>query len=365
MEASLNHSSTAYNDFLQLKARHHSIYRDDMNGILAEETKRLFYQQVRYDVIRYIDVLQSEDVQKSSSQVDDNLDSFARDLNVQLALTPLYLVNCNRNIEIRSFRRRFGQWEAQKLPFQFYYILSCPTQEPEGFSERIVYELMVNFEDSQYQNLNYRRCEGSERLRIEPLPSSQISVNSCQEAFKKYFAGRFNLGNTSFEEYLQTGLPNLNWEYVVTTMKITSGKWDSELMEAYQQWLLDSFSATDVKTPKFLFFFIISLKNAHQPDKIHKRDLETLESVKRIVEQNQERAALIAALPPVPVIDFEDWLEMISDTSDSQKKEIINAIADRLSAEEKIHFESEDKLLNMERIKDFQERVYKQHARTY
>lgn len=280
-----------------------------------------------------------------------------RGLRVDIPLMPLYLVNCDRRQFLRFFRRCFGRWQEAPCRFHFYYILACPTQEPEGFAERLVYELADQYADSHLHSVNYRICDGDGRVRIEPLPLG-LTASDAKEGFRKYFAERFSLGSASFEEYLRTGLPRLRWEFVATALSVTAGDWHPEVVEDYLQWLMDAFSEAEGQTPTFLFFFVIWLKNAHLPEKIRNAGREALESVQQLVERNAARAALISPLPPVPADDLEEWLEKLGGADQVQKDNIINAIAAGLQGDELARFQSPEKLLDMERIENLQERVW-------
>lgn len=360
MNKQLNLNSTAGKNLILIQSRHSSRNQNEMKGIVSHGEDQLDSNKISDSLLKLIDGLNAEDIDPNSPAVEDTLDALARQLDVQIPLTPLHLVNCDRKDARKSFRRSFGRWQEAERTFQFYFILACPTQEPEGFSERIIYELLGDHEDNHHQSINYQRREDTGRARIERLPLG-MTLKTSQEAFKKYFATRFPLGDATFDEYLRTGLPLLNWEYIATVMSITAQDWDPDLVEDYLQWLMDSFLAVNAHSSSFLFFFVISLKNAHDEAKIRGDDKDILNSVKQLIEKNGEHAVLISALPPVEAEDFEYWLEELGSPPQNQKDAIIQAIVNRIPEEEKKRFNMPDKLLNMEHIEDFQERVYKIH----
>lgn len=191
---------------------------------------------------------------------------------------------------------------------------------------------------------------------------SPLTVRDSREKFKKYFADRFDLGSTGFEDYLRTGLPQLRWEYVATALSVNAGDWDPDLAEVYLQWLMDAFDEPAGPTPTFLFFFVIWLQHAHFPERIRADHREALDSVKQLVERNEQRATLISPLPPVPAADLEEWLQKLSDqVTQVQKNDIIQALAAQLNDEERARFEAEERLLDMERVEDLQQRVWEMH----
>lgn len=360
MDTRLNPRSDAYQTFLQLSSRYCSTYRDAVGkGIISQENAQLSFNQISNGLIELIKNLQQEDISTEASNHQHPLDVLAQQLDVKVLLTPLYLVNCNRSKAFLDFNKSYRKWKEKEQGFQFYYILACPTQEPEGFTERVIYEIMGKMEEDHRNTIHYPRSAGNERVLIDPLPF-ELDLQDSKEAFKKYFARRFNLGNTDFETYLNTGLTSLKVDYIITALSVTAKDLYTYQLEEYLQWLMDCFSTIEGRAPKFLFFFVISLKNAFK-EKIRPDDLEALESVRALVAQNNEHATLVSKLPPVPADDLEDWLEKLGNIPQIQKDQIIETIAAGLSPEESERFLSEDKLLNMEHIEDFQERVYKFH----
>lgn len=151
-----------------LRSRHHDTHQKRMQGTLSEADANAEFNRIREALIHLIGQLTEEDM--GSGGAEDPLDALVRELRIEIPLTPLYLVNCNRRHSLRFFRRCFGRWQETPCGFQFYYILACPTQEPEGFAERLVYELAGQCADSHLHSVNYRRSGGEERVRIEPLP---------------------------------------------------------------------------------------------------------------------------------------------------------------------------------------------------
>lgn len=364
MKAHLNSESDRYSDYTKLRGRHSTNYNSEMSNTLSTADISIEKNRISASLLDLIKKLTPADLatgSASNAPGADPLDALAQQLEVHTSLSLLHLVNCDRREAVRSFNRSYGRWQEAQRAFQFYYILACPTQEPEGFSARIIYQLLHDNEERHQHSLNYRRHPDTGRVRIEDLPVS-FTLKNCQEAFKKYFAERFGLGNTSFEEYLQTGLPRLQWEHVTTVMKISTQAWDPELIQNYLQWLMDCFVTINTHAPNFLFFFVISVKNAHHKEKVRRADREVLDTIGDLVASNTEHATLINALPPVEAAYFEDWLEDICQPDQQLKNKIIDTIAQKLSPEEMEQFQTEDKLLNMEHLQDFQKRVYKFHS---
>ena len=182
-------------------------------------------------------------------------------------------------------------------PFQFYYVLACPTQQPTSFGERMIYELIDEELDGEFSAISYVNRQDTYRVKIEDLPLGRNLRNS-QKDFKKYFTRRFNIEH-SFEDYLQTGLPKLekNYKYIVTVFDLNASKWNAELMQAYMQWIIETFSSAHEEVPQFLFFFAIFLKGAHAGN-LSGKEKEALESIKNIIQTNPEKCTLFTELLP-------------------------------------------------------------------
>lgn len=301
---------------------------------------------------------------------DNALAQLARKLPVDILLTPLFLVNCDRSEAVRSFWRVFDDSAAQNRRFHFYFLPCCPTQQPEGFAERIVHELVEDELDNDHATLDHRRrsCQGEERLLTEPLPLGR-NVDVSKKKFKKYFAERFGLDSEQvFEDYLRTGLPALPWKYVVTAFRIVDEDWDDALLRPYLQWLMDTFSATGPDVPNFIFFFIVEIKHAHRDGPSNRAAREVMEGIKALVAARGKDpadgpadAALIKPLPPVPDEDLEKWMDGLSRTiRNNHKQQVIKLLAAQLAGDEEKQYEKERKF-NMERIEDFQLKVYEAH----
>ncbi|MBK8705127.1 MAG: hypothetical protein IPN33_17220 [Saprospiraceae bacterium] len=359
LERHLDPGRKVFNDVVLLKGRHSLNLDNEMRGLATREESQVEYTRIAASLQRLANELQQADLGNGGKLV-ELLDAIVAGLPVDVALTPLHLVNCNRRKPTRTFWSAFDSFLSENKRFQYYLILACPTQEPEGFSERAVYELLEKELENEHQSIDFRR-RADERLRIEPMPLGH-NLMGCQRAFKKYFSERFGLTNadTAFEDYLQTGLPKLPWQYVATVFKVTATDWDQAVMAPYLQWLMDNFSHTGPNIPTFLFFFVVTVKMPTSEEAVSRDNREALDGARVIAEAHQGRAILIEPLPPVPVDDLEDWLEKLGDITDITKMQIIDLLAQRLTTEELNQFQ-QFQFFNMERIEDFQEKIYRHH----
>ncbi len=357
----LNSAREAFNQLIQLSSRYNRVSDDDLvKGVVSRENATLEYNQIAQALLSLINGLREDDL-GDGGDLEDPLDAEARNISVDVLITPLFLVNCDRRKPVRLFWRAFNQYLEQKRHFQFYFLPSCPSQQPESFAERTVQELLEKELDKVNEAFDFRR-RADERLLIEPLPLG-INEAGCQKAFKKYFTERFGLANSgvSFEDYIRSGLPKLPWQYVATAFKITPDDWDDEITGPYIEWIMDTFSQTGPDIPTFIFFFVVSVKNAHRADvPLRGSTREALDGVRKLAEKRPEEATLIEPLPPVPADDLEDWLEKLGSVPQEQKQRIISLMAARLSGDEEAWFRQNNEF-NMERIEQFQEKVYHSH----
>lgn len=286
------------------------------------------------------------------------LEGLVRELTIDQDIGEVHLVNCNREPPARNFWKAFDEFTGRNNRFQFYFIVACPTQQPASFAERMIYEVIIEELEEQIGSMHYVRQADSRRVCVEDLPLGRNLSNS-QRDFKKYFSRRFSLGETetSFEDYLRTGLPKLRYEYVATVFDLNAGRWDTEMMGQYLNWIMDTFTDTPVNVPNFIFFFVIFLRNAHvQP--LQGREKAIFEDIAAIVGQNLQRATLISELVPVPVELLEDWIRDLGELSQSRIEDVVKAIVAELSPEKQDKFR-QDKLLDMTDVERFQALIYK------
>ncbi|MCO6491632.1 MAG: hypothetical protein J5I98_24665 [Phaeodactylibacter sp.] len=285
------------------------------------------------------------------------LDDQIRNLEINKEIGAVYLVNCDREPNVDQFWAAFDTYLEGETPYQFYFVLACPTQQPHRFSERMTYELVIQELEEEYGAIHYVREPDSQRVRIEDLPLGR-NLKVAQREFRKYFGQRFQLGETSFEEYLKTGLPRLEYQYVATIFYVNDSQWKQELMQEYLQWLVDSFrqSATHEDVPTFLFFFAVYLDHAHvEPASEFVRQFEA--DISGIVKANPDCSTLINRLRPVPAHLLADWIRGLGEQNQTRIDDVIKALASGLPANKKEQFKK-DQLLDMADIELFQRRVY-------
>lgn len=293
------------------------------------------------------------DVFEESSLLEEKIKS----ITIDAEIGEIHLVNCNREKVRDRFWNKFDENLDRQNPFQFYFLVACPSQQPDSFSERMIYELIDEELDGEFSAINYRNRPDSNRVKIDDLPLGR-NLRNCQKDFKKYFTKRFGM-EAPFEDYLQTGLPKLDqqYEYVVTVFDLNASKWNTELMKEYLQWIIDSFSKASKDVPQFLFFFAFFVKNAHG-ENLSGKELEALEGIQAIVNQNSEKCSLLTQLLPVPTDLLEDWIRDLGEGNQSKIEDVIKSIVMGLPEEKQQRFR-DTQILDMTDIERFQAIVYK------
>ncbi len=356
----LHPDSDAALNLIQQSASYNRTLNDDLNGIISRENANLEYNKVTNALSQLIRQLAAKDL-GNGIKLTDPLNDLVKELDVTTPITPIKRVDCNRQDPVKTFRKAFAVNRSSKKNFQFYFLLACPTQQPESFAERIVLQLQDRLET--HETMDYRRSK-NERFLTEPLPYDDFwGLEGCQDKFKKYFAQRFHLGNNndSFEDYLRSGLPKMPYAYVATAFKITASQWNEDTTPHYLEWIMQTFRETDENVPTFLFFFLFTIKNSHQDQAMTTKDKKFREEVKNLVAKWGSDTTLIDNLEPVLKGEIETWLEGLGNVPQNLKNKIIERMASNLSTEEEKKLFEKEKKFNMEPIEHFQEIVYQIH----
>ncbi len=279
------------------------------------------------------------------------LEEKIRQLNIEDELGILHLVNCNREKMKDKFWDEFDKKEKEH--FQFYFISSCPTQMPHSFSERMIYELIIEELEEDEEGIHVRRHESNSRIKFFDLPLGRKLERSQQE-FKKFIGQYFQFKETeTLDTFLKTGIPNMDYEYVAIVFEVVESKWKDFFTE-YFQWIIDEFSTTHDAVPKFMFFFVATIEGLHNDPESKKM---MIQSYSELV-QNNSTAAHLSPLQPVKVKDLKDWMMEIGERNPTKIQEVIDTLAKGLKPKNK-EMLLEKQILNMADIERLQELVYK------
>lgn len=282
----------------------------------------------------------------------------AKELHVIKRLPELYLVNCNRAEVYYDFWDSFDEHRQRHNPYQFYFVLACPTQQPDSFAERMVYELRKEELSDRPEAVLFKRRSDGRRVAFDELPKGR-NLTKSQDAFKAYFSDRFGLhqANTSFEDYLNTGLPSLGFEYVTLTFEIQAGDWNHRMMKDYLTWLIDTFRNAHDQAPTFWFMFVIFIKNAHK-ENLSRRYKKIIDEVSEIVEKTPDKSTLLTPLEAVELDFLEEWLLKVDEENSAARiGDLIKTFIDCLP-EEKKGFVNQEDLLDMTDIERLQQIIY-------
>jgi len=263
----------------------------------------------------------------------------------------LHLVNCDRRDMVDKFWESFDRKEQEH--FQYYFVSGCPTQMPPSFAERMVYELLVEELDGATDALHILTDEATGRLRIQDLPMGRNARKSKQR-FKEYVQERFRFADTqSFDAFIETGVPNLPYDFVAVVFEVHERNWGDFLPE-YLQWMMDTFRSPHEKVPQFLFFFVLYIEQQHkgQLSEEQQRILQALESL-----ASRNEASLLTPLLPVEDRDLRAWLMDLGERNPNQVQAVLDALVASLREEDQELFRRQQRF-NMKDIEELQALVF-------
>lgn len=278
------------------------------------------------------------------------------DENEEIGL--LHLVNCNRSEVAELFWDTFDEKtdpEDDSSPehFLYYFVASCTTEMPHSFSERMIYELIVEeLEDAEEAVHCVRRSD--HRIQMEDLPLGRKEKHSVK-AFKKYVQDRFEFASTeSFETFIKTGVPRLPYDYVTVVFELHERKW-KDFLPKYLKWMMDTFETSHEEVPTFLFFFVFYIDDLHESGRSGVDSKGIVPALKQLAQSR--KASLLAPLQPVPKADLQAWLLDIGERNPNKVEVVIEQLVKSLRPEERELF-AQKELLHMKDIEEVQRLVY-------
>lgn len=263
----------------------------------------------------------------------------------------LHLVNCDRHQMVDKFWNAFDEKEEEH--FQFYFITGCPTQMPPSFAERMVYELLIEELDGESDALHILTQEDNGRLRIQDLPLGR-NTRKSQQRFKAYVQERFRFADTqSFDTFIETGVPNLPYDYVAVVFELHERKWSSFLPE-YLEWMIETFKNPNKQVPKFLFFFVFYVDGQHLGG-LKREQKSILSALSELTVRHE--TTLLTPLLPVEDGDLRAWLMDLGERNPNQVQSVIDAMVAGLREEDQLLFRDKQQF-NMKDIEDLQALIY-------
>jgi len=202
-------------------------------------------------------------------------------------------------------------------------------------------------------------CEGADNVEFEVL-GFDLSIEYTWDLSGTATENHVNLGpNTQdfdFDKFIEQGIPRLNYEYVATVFKIKSSRWKDFFSEFFQ-WIVTTFQDQHADLPTFVFFFVVYIENAHEPNELPEDAKKIIQSIDQIAKSNSN-TTLIENLKPVKIDDVETWFNDLGEENPDKILDLVNSMVLGLD-EEKQRIYKESEKLDMSTIELLQELVYK------
>ena len=257
-------------------------------GLFTLQDLQTEQNTISFKLLRLIDQIPDMDFEKTISELELS------------EIGTISLVNCNRNTSFTSFKSFFRQHKT--IPFQFYFIVGCPSQEPDSFAERLIYEVIDDVlvgEDSAIDFVRWKENVAGvevERVDIPSLPIG-MDVDKSQLKFKKDFGKRlqrFNMTDVSLEDFVNEKAAQLPYNYFTFLYQLEADDWESDVTTQYLEWVVETFKKNKANQPTFLFYIVVNMENAH----IQKQDA-VISEIQKILTNHADSCTLIDNLLPV------------------------------------------------------------------
>jgi hypothetical protein len=277
-------------------------------------------------------------------------------------ISAIHLVNCDRTSQSKSFRRAFNEKVKSHQDFQFYFICGCPNEMPGSFAKRLIYEIIRDKLDGVDDTINYPFQEGIDRIKIEDLPLGD-DLESSKKRLKTYVSKRFQFTDTqTFESFIDTGVPKLPYDFVTAIFEISDKKWEGDEgeIQAYFEWMMQTFRNPHHDVPTFLFFIVLKSQNLwFALEKLSTHQKTILTDLEALCASHQEQSILLRDFPPVDDQDLDVWLSELGVRNPNFSKLVVTALANTFKAgsEEKTLYETE-KRFHMKDIEPVQKMIY-------
>ena len=319
------------------------IQDETLMGLLTAELFNVEKNKIRSILLTIIDRLPEVDFEKDLASLEMN------DIGV------ISLVNCDRVLPFNSFKTFFKG--HQKQPFQFYFIIGCPQQEPDSFAERLVYEVIEDVLVGEESAIDFVRgkelIQGIEVERVDiPLLPMGIDADKSQLKFKKEFGkrlARFNMTDVSLEDFVSAKAAQLPYNYFTFIYQIEVDDWD-DTTATYLQWIVETFKKNQAHQPTFLFYFVINMKNAHIAQRA-----DVMSELQKILICHDGACNIIDKLTPIQPEDLSRWIRSYGERSQAKIEAIVKKFSNSLSLQGKL---KADGTIDMTDVEQFQEKIY-------
>lgn len=309
---------------INLRSRCTILNKKIFSGVLSISEQNTFTNQLTADLLGFLEELSDSDVQFDNQE--ESTESYKAVKAMGLKQLPKSaLVDCNRKDAIEIYRKAFRS--NRKLPYQFYFIIGCPTQRPHSFAERIIYELIDEFFNKEESAIHYEPApfyldepqqKVITRVSVEPLPFGRYNdLEENQALFRKYFGQRLQKIKPgkypALESIVSTPLKRLPFRIFTFIFKIDVDdlNWTPELSQ-YLDWIISTFKSNPSLQPSFKFIFVVTMKDAHKIKRPEFEDgIQSLFNAHNIIDHNP--CVRIDKLEPLSVDDLKAWFSKRTD----------------------------------------------------
>lgn len=346
------------NDITHLSSRLADLTNQIDKNTISQADREQQFANITNSILSYLSAWQQGG---EVSLLDKILYALNIDKDADLGL--LQMVNSDRIVPIRKFKRSFEDKKQAKTPFQFYFLSACPTEMPHSLASRIAYEIIeaesLELDKSVHYPFEEDTHSTSRRIKIEPLPLVAADVATSKMKFKEYVQDRFKHANTqSFELFIETGIPKLLYTHILTVFRITEDKWEAdegEILE-YLQWMIDTFQTAHPDVPTFIFLFVIDIRHLHDETKVKAAQRTIIERLEAFCQKND--TAIFKELVPIKETHIEAWLTNLGVHNPNDARRVINALSQTLDPNDRLVMDDEPRF-HMKDIEPVQEKVVK------
>lgn len=345
--------SVSRNDVIQLNQQLSALNRDSLEGIISKTDETVESNRITKRISALLDEWQQN---TTTTDLEKAIHHLPIDKEAELGV--LQMVNCDRKVPIRKFKRTFEEKKDAKQPFQFYFLSGCPSEMPHSLASRIAYEIMDAESLELDKSVHFPYEEDTfRRIKIQPLPFVEADVAASRKKFKEYIQDRFKLSNTqSVEAFIQSGVPKIPYSHVLTVFRITEDKWhdDEGEVAAYLQWIVDTFQKAHPDLPTFIFLFVAHIKHLHDETKVSPAQRKIVADLEAFCQKNE--TAIFRELMPVKHLDIESWLMNLGVDNPNDATPLMTALNQSLAPIDRLEISGEPRF-HMKDVEPIQEKV--------
>ena len=120
---------------------------------------------------------------------------------------------------------------------------------------------------------------------------------------------------------------------------------------------METFQDEHEELPTFLFFFVVSVENAHLPETLAEKDRKIILDLEKISGDNSN-STMFKQLNPVNIDDVKLWFSELGEENPDKVTDLVNSVVLGLDSDKQNIYEQKD-LLDMSTVEVLQELVFK------